>query len=212
MEQSGRHIIRSRADAAHSGRSSPRHASTLCFVRGIGTLLTCKIPRPRYIVNPRLAASATATAAPAARMTAPEAGTSSCGEAPDLPAVVVAAERARAHPVLAGRFAIPSGRFRPSPERIAGGTGSRVTAPGAFEISPALLAPASNVACTARHVACHTPLAAAAIIGVAVVERVAPGEVPVVIEHGVSVVPVESPMPPAPSEASEKADPESDSP
>jgi hypothetical protein len=85
-------MIRRRADVASSGTASPRHLSMLRFVRCISTLSTYRILRPRDIVDPRLATSATATVAAAAKVTAAEAEPSSRGESPDLPAVVVAAE------------------------------------------------------------------------------------------------------------------------
>jgi len=57
---------------------------------------------------------------------------------------------------------------------------------------------------SALHVRCYAPFASSSVVIVSVLKRAGPGVVPVVVINYVSVMPVESPMTPAPSKTEKK--------
>src|SRR5271165_6422413 len=75
----------------------------------------------------------------------------------------------------------------------------------------ALGVPTGASAHSVLHVRCYAPLAPAPVVIASVVKSVGVGVVPVVVINWVSVIPIESPMTPAPSKACKEADPGTDS-
>src|SRR5271167_3521543 len=133
--------------------------------------------------------------------------------------MLVAAQGARADAGLAVRFTVSSRGLGIPVERLGRCAGAvvdpavrgRVFVPG-----PVRLAGMSGVFTavaghSALHVRCYAPLASSSVVIVSVVKRGCPGVVPVVVINYVSVMPVESPMTPAPSKTAEETDSEADS-
>src|SRR5271155_791257 len=148
----------------------------------------------------RLPGSAAAAGSPAAtRPSATEAGASARRIAPRLPAMVVVAESARPDAALTPRRSESSSSLGVSFERSRSPAG------------PVVDSAAAVAARAALHVPCNAPLASAAVVIAPVVKRVAPGVVPVVVINCVTVVPIKSPIAPAPSITSEEADSKTDS-
>ena len=146
----------------------------------------------------RSSATATARCSTAAtRCSATDAGLSPCRIAFCLSALLDAAEGARAGAALTAGCSVSSRRLFvsvESPGRCAGAAGNS-----------AARAPASVDAAAVGNSAARTPTS---VEGAPVIKRVAPGVVPAAAKSRVMVVPIESPVIPAPSKTSEEADSE----
>ncbi len=125
--------------------------------------------------------------------------------------MAVAAEGAGADAALTAGCSVSSSRLRVSVERPGrcAGTVENSTAPAVC--SAACDSPrwrmrnSAAAAVKLRRAACHP------VEGVPVIKRSAPGVVPAVVINCVSVMPIESPMTPAPSKTAEQTDSEADS-
>src|SRR6516225_7768139 len=104
---------------------------------------------------------------------------------------------------LAAGFTVSSSSLGVSAESMARSAGT-------IESSDAL-ASSPVAGQSALHVRCYAPFASSSVVIVSVVKRAGPGVVPVVVISYVSVMPVESPMTPAPSKTGEETDSEADS-
>ena len=162
------------------------------------------------------------SATTAARCSATHAGRTPCGVGLNLSTLLDAAEGARTHSGLTRGRSVSSRRL-PVPVERTGRctvTGGSVTARAATcVVRPTACAPACVVRSTARaptsvNVATAWNSAACSstsVIRVPVVKGIAPGVVPRVVIDCVMVVPIESPMVPAPPKTSKETDPEADS-
>src|SRR5271154_1697452 len=129
------------------------------------------------------ATTTTTSPSPAPRpASSAKAGASARRVTPFFSATAIAAEGAGAGPALTARFRVSSRGLAVAIER-----------PGAR---------------SAGTVERATARASPSVVGVAVVKRRAPRVVPVVVINGVVVVPIESPVAPAPAEAAEESDAE----
>src|ERR1700679_1993481 len=193
-EREEKHNVRRIATAVKAGTFIPRDLSTFRFVFRMRLLSISKFHDPAETYRqPRLpppsAASVTTASAPVKSSAAAEAGASARGKASSLSATLVAAEGTRADPALAPGLGVSAGGTVVSAERPGSLTGT-------IESS------ATVDSATVR---------SAAIEIAPVIKRCATGKVSAVVKHGVMVMPVESPMTPAPSETAEPPDSEADS-
>src|SRR5271157_1116216 len=130
--------------------------------------------------------------------------------------MLVAAEGARACAALTAGFSVSSSRLLVSVERPGGCAGTVVNSAACADVpgpvpcvGDATSSAAAAVNSTARAIKSAAP--ASCSVGIApVIIRSAPGVVPAVVIHWVSVMPIESPMTPAPSKTSEPTDSEAE--
>ena len=109
--------------------------------------------------------------------------------------MVIAAEGARTDTGLTAGFRVSSGGLGVSVKSPRGCAGTVVNS-------------SAITAHSTLHVRCYAPLASPSVVIVAVVKRVAPGVVPVVVIHPISSIPVVSPVVPAPAKAAKVANSE----
>src|ERR1700677_486461 len=146
----------------------------------------------------------TTTGTPATS-SATHAGASARGGASRLSATLVAAECARTNTALPAGCSVSSRRPSVSVESPAGRAGTCVFSPARAAKSSA------GAARPTLHIPCHAPRAAASVVAVPVVKRIAARIVPAAAVQPVSATPVEPPVIPAPSKAAVPTDPETHS-
>src|ERR1700730_7136649 len=126
--------------------------------------------------------------------------------------MVVAAEGARAGAALTAGFSVSSGSSGVSLERPVRCAGTVVNPATAADVPVGRPAPCFGARTQSAAGAVNPAVSASASVKIVpVVKRGAPGVVPVVVINCVTVMPIESPMRPAPSKTAEEAGPEPDS-